>query len=364
MVIPSAARPKLLVPARPWRVAAGAVRNFKTAASSREQAKINLLALALRAGAHGALPDRIDVARDAAGIDEHLSDVLGRRVHVSLYISPPRAVRKPVLQVLDGRGATFAFAKLGVDDFTRELVRAETAAVSRVSAAGLTTLRAPKVLYRGDWNGHALLVQSALPRGGAVEPGSDLLHRAMRELAGIEGLTRSRLDRSDYLRRLAERIAGLPGGEHTELLAEAVEAARRECGSVELEFGASHGDWAPWNMTAVAQTAFVWDWEKFEQDVPVGVDAVHYAVQGGVVLGGATPLQAFADTFARAAELLPDAGADAARLVVWLYAIDIASRYLVDREAEAGITRMSDLSTWLRPVHELAVAGLSRPAGA
>jgi hypothetical protein len=364
VVIPSAARPKLLVPARPLRVAAGAVRNFKTAASPREQAKINLLAFALRSGAHLALRDRIDVTRDVAGIDRHLSEVLGRRVHVSLYISPPRAVRKPVLQVLDERGETFAFAKLGVDEFTRALVRAEGEAVARVSAAGLRVLRAPEVLHHAGWNGHELLVQSALPRGSTLEPGSTLLREAVVELAAIDGTTRSRLAESGYLRRLGERIAGLPPGEHAEVLAEAIETVRRECGSVELAFGASHGDWAPWNMTALGDTAFVWDWEKFEQDVPLGIDAVHYAVQGAVVIGGATPLDAFADTFSRAAEVVPGVDADAAQLVVWLYAVDIASRYLVDREAEAGLTRMSDLRTWLRSVNTLAAARFARPASA
>src|SRR5581483_11707468 len=102
--------------------------------------------------------------------------------------------------------------------------------------------------------------------------------------------------------------------------------------------GSSHGDFAPWNMTAVADHVLVWDWEKFEPDVPVGFDLVHSDVQGAVVLAGASPSDAFAATERRGPELLAPVGNNAAHaeLVLWLYAVDIASRYLVDREQEAG----------------------------
>jgi hypothetical protein len=358
VVIPSAARPKLLVPSRPRRVAAGAVRNYKTAASAREQLRISALALALRTGLHDWLPDHLTITPGSggpAGIDAHLHDVMGRRVHVSLYIGPARAVRKPVLQVLDDRGTTVAFAKLGVDEFTTALVRAEAAAVARVAAAGTTALRVPDVLHDGTWNGHALLVQSALPRGTAATASSPLVARAVRELASVDGLTTGALGTSSYWARLTDRVGTLGPGPVTDRLTHALDEISRA--HADLEFGCSHGDFAPWNMTIAGDTVLVWDWEKFERDVPLGLDAVHCDIQGGVVLGGASPAEAFAAACERAPVLLTSIGnAAAAELVVWLYAVDIATRYLVDREEIAGPLRMADLPDWLPGVLDRAAA--------
>jgi hypothetical protein len=366
VVVPSAARPKLLVPRRPRRVAAGAVRNFKTAAGARERLRLQALAAAFRIGAHDLLADRIVVtgAPGAApsGIDAHLSEVFGRRVFVSLYIGPARAVRKPVLQVLDGGGDTLGFAKLGIDDFTRTLVRAEAEAVTRLNRVPWSTLRLPDVVHAGAWHQHELLVQSALPRGRAVDHDDPLLRVAMNELAAVDGRLTSSLGDSTYWRRLTARIEALPDSAMAAVLRAARPTVEQAAAGTVLAFGATHGDWAPWNMTVVDDRVLVWDWEKYERDVPVGFDAVHYAVQGAVVLGGRSPLAAFADAFERADEFvgLIAAGPDAGLLTGWLYAVDIATRYLVDREQEAGRTRMADLTSWLPGVLDLAATRAAR----
>jgi hypothetical protein len=369
VVVPSAARPKLLVPRRPRRVAAAAVRNFKTAARGREQLQLRTLAAAFRLGAHDLLADRIVVGRpagaDPAGIDAHLSDVLGRRVFVSLYIGPPRAVRKPVLQVMDAKGRTVGFAKLGVDAFTRDLVRAEAAAVQRLAASRFHTLRVPTVLHAGQWRGHEVLVQSALPRGQSAEPGDPRLLRAMRELAGVGGPTTGPLRPSSYWQRLTDTVAALPPSPMAEVLGGAVPLVAAAAGEAELSYGAAHGDWAPWNMTVAGEHVLVWDWEKFADDVPVGFDAVHHAVQGSVVLHGRSPIEAFEAALARPDEVSgrPTGGPHAGRLIVWLYALDIATRYLVDREEEAGSTRLGDLPSWLPQVLDVLNRGLTRDPG-
>lgn len=346
-------------------MAAGALRNFKTAATTREQLQIGALALGLRVGAHDWLPDHVVVTPGTSGpkgIDAHLREVLGKRVHVSLYIGPARAVRKPVLQVLDDRGRTIAFAKLGVDEFTTGLVRAEATAVAHLASAVTTTLRVPDVLHDGTWNGHALLVQSALARGAAVSASSPLVARAAREIASVDGLTTSLLGTSSYWMRLTGQVRALEPGPITDRLTRAVEEIARAHADTSLEFGCSHGDFAPWNMTLAGDHVLVWDWEKFERDVPVGFDAVHCDIQGGVVLGGAAPADAFAAAVDGAAVLLaPIGNASSARLVVWLYAVDIATRYLVDRELEAGQTRMTDLAAWLPDVLDRATAASTQP---
>jgi hypothetical protein len=94
----------------------------------------------------------------------------------------------------------------------------------------------------------------------------------------------------------------------------------------------------------------VWDWERFTLGVPMGFDAVHYELQR-LVQGDPDAEGAVERTVARAPELLApfDVPAEAAELTALLYLIDLAARYLADRQAEAG-ARLGVLGTWLLPV--------------
>lgn len=353
VVVPSASRPKLLVPTRPRRVTAAAIRNFKTASSARERALIGALAASARIGLVDLLPDRLRVVPGGsdppAGIDGHLSVVLGRQVWVSLYVSRARAVRKPLLQVIDAAGRTCAFAKLGVDPFTRALVRAEGEAVRILSLHEWDTLRMPTVLHAGRWHGHELLVQGAFSRGVAPRENSPELRRAMREVACVHGIVSAPLGISSYWEHVLGRIAALPGGEYQPLILRLAAAIERIGGRTDLAFGSSHGDWAPWNMTTTGGQLLAWDWEKFETDVPVGFDAVHFSIQGAVVLSGTAPAAAFAAALRNAEQLLAglSSRSDAGELVVLLYGLHIALRYIEDGELSAGAGRMSRLATWL-----------------
>lgn len=350
VAVPSARSPKLLVPRRPRRVAAGAVRNFKTAATARQRAQIGALSLGFRFGGQDWLPDHVVISSshgEPEGIDSHLRDVLGDHVHVSLYIGPARAVRKPVLQVLDDRGNTLAFAKLGVDEFTTDLVRAEATAVRRFVSYPTRVLRVPDVLHDGTWNGHALLVQSALPRGDSVTSATKTVAEAAWELAHLGGVTRSNLVSSTYWARLTQRVHDLAASSVSDRLARALAEIIEVHAHTSVEFGCSHGDYAPWNMTALAGRVLVWDWEKFEHDTPLGFDMIHCDVQGAVVVAATAPTAAFASARERAEELIGQVGnTSVAELVVWLYTVDIATRYLTDREPTDGL-QLSNLPNWL-----------------
>lgn len=352
VVVPSMRNPKLLVPSRPRTAAAAAIGNFKAASSRRERAVMSALTVAARAGAFDLLPDRVRVAANrsqAEAIDAHLGAVLGRPVTVSLYVSRARAVRKPLLQVIDPRSGTFGYAKIGISTFTRRLVRAEADAVRLFGGQQWQVLRVADVLYSGTWRGHEVLVQSALGRGSTPQLEQPELHRAMREVCGVRGMSTAELRGSSYWSALRDRIAARPDSPHRALLRRLYDALDAAIGGTQVQFGASHGDWAPWNLTALDNRILAWDWEKFEADVPAGLDAVHFRVQGAVVLGRQTPADAFANALDTAGmflrELVPDPSLR--RPTVLLYALHIVTRYLEDGELSAGAGRMSRLNTWL-----------------
>ena len=298
-----------------------------------------------------------------AGIDGYLRETLGRELWLGVYLGPPRAVQKPVLQLISPGSGTFAFAKLGVTPYTRDLVRTEVAVLARLRDVSWQHLRIPAVLHHGHWHSHEVLVLQALRRRrtGSDSSPPELITQAAVELARCRGTRSTPVLNSDYWQSLRSRIESLTGGpspaaatlghavEHLqEHLSTSVGSATVTGGPV-IEFGAWHGDWADWNLAVSGDHVLVWDWELFGDDVPLGFDAVHRKVQNGVIFGGLSPQQSFAQALEHSPELLaPFAVTPAhAGLVTLLYTVEIATRYL---EVAEHSTLLADLDGWLAPV--------------
>jgi hypothetical protein len=354
LVVPDARRPRLLVPTVSRRVAAAAVRRYAEPQSRAAKLKRDAVVAALRTGASSVLlRDRVRVTGPAGddSIDGHLRTALRRDLALSIHIGPARANRKPVLQLISPDGETFGFGKLGTGPLTQRLVRAETNALTALGHVGLTKLTVPTVLHAGTWRGLQVLIQSALP---VWLPRAPLTQRrlvaAMLDIAGCYGYTTGPLAGSPYWKELRGRLAAVADRPEGVALGSAAELLTRHAGETTLRYGAWHGDWAPWNMANLADALLVWDWERFTSGVPVGFDAVHHELQRRIQsTGDATG--AVEATVRRAAELLAPFGVppEAQELTALLYLVDLATRYLTDRQAEAG-ARLGVLGTWLLPV--------------
>jgi hypothetical protein len=353
LVVPDARRPRLLVPNTSRRVAAAAVRRYAEPQSRSARLKRDAVVAALRTGASGVLlRDRIKITGPAEeSIDGHLREALGRELSVSIHIGPARANRKPVLQLISPEGETFGFGKLGTGPLTQRLVKAETAALAALATAGLTKLAVPTVLHAGQWRGLQVLIQSALPVWLPRAPLTQRrLHAAMLDIAGCCGYHSGTLVGSAYWAELRGRLAAVGDRPEGVALTSAAELLATHAGRHTLRYGAWHGDWAPWNMANVADALLVWDWERFARGVPVGFDAVHHELQRRIQSTG-DAADAVEATVRKAGELLAPFGvADGSReLTALLYLVDLAARYLADRQAEAG-ARLGVLGTWLLPV--------------
>lgn len=351
VIVPSERRAVMLLPRRPRRVAASAFRNYKASATTWDRRKLDLLALGARFGLAEVLPHRVRIEREATGDDltGYLSATLGHDIVVSLLIGPPRANRKPILEALAPDGTIVGFVKVGVDPLTCGLVRCEAAALAFLDGASLTKVAVPRLLWHGQWHDHEILVQQAFPRGQRVRDLAELTG-AMAEVAAVRGVTAIPAAASPYWQNLRLRLHALGQRDAAAALLRALGRAEAEAGDTVLRFGSWHGDWAPWNMTIWQGRALVWDWERFETGVPVGYDAVHYALQQALRDGMAAEPAAEL-ILASAPGILAPLGLDraAARLVALLYLIEIGTRYLHDRQAEAG-ARNGRVDTWLLPV--------------
>jgi hypothetical protein len=206
-------------------------------------------------------------------------------------------------------------------------------------------------MHAGRWGEHEVLVQSALPVWRPrVELTAPRLASAMREVAMCCGMRRGPLRDSGYWSRLQTRLAAVAAHADGTALQRAAERIVAAAGRTELSYGSWHGDWSPWNMASVADAVLVWDWERFTTGVPIGFDALHHALQSGVSTGSATA--AVTATLERSSELLLPFGVvqrQAVEATALLYLVDLASRYVADRQAEAG-ARLGVLGSWLLPV--------------
>lgn len=354
LVVPSEARPVLLVPRRPRRAAAAALRHYKASAVGRRRLAFRGLALAAQLGLADVLPDRITVGSAGdepdANVTAYLRKILGQEVVVSLRIGPPRANRKPVLELLSPAGEVLGFAKVGTTGLTRELVRAEAAALDVLGAAGLSRLVVPRLLHHGQWREHEVLVQA--PLTGSGRPVSRaMLTSAMAELATAQEVIIQAVGQSAYWRRLRSRLEECGDREPAAALLQILNDLQATADATSLAFGSWHGDWTPWNMAFSGDQLLVWDWERFETGVPIGFDAVHYHLQGAVERNGAGGARSAAEAALFTAPMtLGPLGVrpGSAVFVAALYLADIATRYTCDGAAEAG-ARLGDVSTWLLP---------------
>jgi hypothetical protein len=349
-------QPPLLVPAD-RHAAAGALGHYCHPQVRIKRLGVKALCLGLRGGLGGvALRRRVLVSAPGGAdtIEEYLTAVLSRDIQVSMYLGPARANRKPVLQLLVGTGEPAGFAKIGVNPLTCSLVRAEHDSLVRLGRAGLREITIPKVLHYDSWRGLEVLVLSPLPAWQSPRPlPAPRLAAAMAELARVGGLTTEPLSHSRYLGQLRSRLAAAdPGAERAALL-HALDDLTARAGGETLTFGSWHGDWSPWNMASTGSGLLVWDWERFATGVPLGFDALHHWLQARVA-GHHEPAAAARSCAERAPRELAPFGIAArqAQLTAVLYLADLATRYLTDRQAQAG-ARLGATETWLIP----AIAG-------
>jgi len=361
LVLPSARRPKVLIPAGARRLAVATAVHSSAADSPTRRASRHGLATLFRLGLGRLFRDRItlDPVRGATSVEDYLGRIMGEPVRLTVAIGSARANRKPVLHVYTAAGTEIGFAKVGITAFANRLVRAEAATLQTLAAHGLTALDVPLVRQHGRWREHEVLLLGALPSRGPARRGLPIA--AMREIAGIATTAAQPLAGGSWFAGLPDRIGRLDPDFSVPLGKLAAALADRH-GDTELVHGAWHGDWGPWNMGWHRGRPQLWDWERFGIGVPVGFDAAHYLAHPALAAVGsrAPALAALAGPVAAAvAEVTgcePDSAVPAA--VVDAYLIELAVRFAHD----CG----PDPDDWVRRAAtwriELAAARLTSPA--
>lgn len=356
IVVPNGHHPRLLLPHGSKRAAATAVLRYNKQLSLKSTVRARTLWSLMRTGIGRALmQSRFRVHAEEASyvetIETYLRRVLERELLVSLHISPARANRKPVLQLLSPEGETLGFAKVGFNSLTRDLVRSEADSLRVLRRASLELTTVPKILHSGRWRDLEVLVQEALPVWLSRDRDSSAqLATAMREVSAVGGLIREALSSSAYWQELWAKVELTADTEKREALRSVLGRLDAHTEGPVLTFGAWHGDWTVWNTATLSHTVLVWDWERFRTGIPLGFDALHHYLQQQIVRGRQEPGQAVVRCIDAAPGLLEPfgVGRSEAHLAVTLYLVELATRYLHDGQAQAG-ARLGRLDRWLLP---------------
>jgi hypothetical protein len=332
-VLPSRKAPRYLVPIGPRRVSAATRLRTSRRFGQRAESVIGAL---IRVGAARLWPVRVSVGVGDA--DTSLVERLRARfdrpdLQVAVALGRPRANRKPVLQLIDGDGATVGFGKVGVDRHTDELVRREGRFLHE-HGGPVPPLVLPRPLLAEPWRDHQLLVLADLGAGIDGTGVLDLDAATVSAIAELGPTERAPVLESGWWGRVEARIGALPPAT-APLLGRCRDRVRdvlAGLGERKWPFGTWHGDLARWNAVERGGSFVVWDWERATGPVPVGFDAVHAHFQPPVLMDGRTGPESAAIALAGAQPILTDLGYgdDDAHAVVAAYLLELRLRLAED----------------------------------
>jgi hypothetical protein len=347
IVVPDAARPRLLLPIE-RRPAFGAARAGARLRGWRMRAeRAAVAALALSGVVRLGFRDRLTVHADATVSASHrlladeLTQLLGERVWLAVNVRPPSPYRKPVIQAIAGDGRVLAYAKVAWSELTDGNVRAESRALRAVESC--ERVAAPRVIGEARWRDHPVLVTAPMPRAlrrfrSTTRPPSP---DVTRDVAGVRGLVETSYAGSTVRARLRERLERARRVDPLPSVGAAVDdllAALDASGGVDVVAGDWHGDWSPWNLALHRGQVWAWDWEYSRGDVPLGLDLPHFHLQVAFIARRQGFAASLAGAHDAAAADLSELGWDerGRGLVRGLHGAEVALRYL---EAEANGAR-------------------------
>ena len=351
VVLPSTRRPQILAPAAAPDAAAAAVTQFSNGAPARVRLAASAAAAALRGSgvAQRVIRGRASISV-APGVGEadlpdlvlshHLARALELpRADLAVRVGAARPNGKPVVQVSAPGGRVVAFAKVGWNDLTRELVAAEAEALRDLAEIGARRRsRCPSCCTPATGTG--LAVTAVVPAmGGRSHVSPEPPPEATRELALGAAVER------EPARGVGLVAGGCSAGSTWPAARSSAPpraGSRDAFGDRELAFGRGHGDWTPWNMSVVGGRLVVWDWERAATAGPVGIDAAHYCLLVALNARGLERDEAVADTLERAPRVLGrlDVPSADARLIVALELLEMSVRFAEARAA--GVTGLRD----------------------
>ena len=341
--LPDLRRPRVLVPLASNRAAAEAVRQYSDGMTQRARLAKAAVGLALRSGALPLWLRRRGLVVAAAGPAEGSCSATTSRRPRPLRpggrdrARPVRPNRKPVVQLIGRDGRPVGYMKVGWNDLTRRLVRAEADTLRRLAGAGPRGFTAPGLLHQGRWQGLDITISSALPhrlwrrgRRYALPPVA-----VSARSPPSAGSRRRRWGRAAGGRGCGSGSAGSPGP-RGDPRRDPGAAGRARLDPARLRhlarrLGAVEPALHPGRL-------LVWDWERSADGVPLGFDLLHFGYQTALQGLGQPPAAAAAASRGRPPRTWPSwaSGREVEELLCDLYLLE-----RLCRAAEAEVSAVT-----------------------
>ncbi len=276
--LPNPRTPRILVPTSPARATGRAIMRVSAAIDAPERLARRVASGVMSTGLGSAYPGRVVIDEAGPGsLVDYLAERFGEPVSVALSVGPARGNLKIVLAVYDRAGEPVAFVKVGYPDNAIPHVLRETASFRVLDTKQFTRLDVPRLLFADSWHGYPVLAITPLrdPARQVRRARERLPLSAMAELANTFASPPVRLEDLPAWRRLRLQAES---GATSERFVAVMEQLHERYGDQVVRPTAWHGDWAPWNMGWGRDRVTLWDWERFEEGVPSGFDAFHYAI--------------------------------------------------------------------------------------
>lgn len=350
---PSAAAPKILVPAGSQAAARSAVRRYhdgftparrlRSVLAETVMANRRLAGFCLRGRLVAAIEPSIERAGGAPlgsdfGIEEYsvlegLKELLGvPELFVAVSLSTPKSNQKPVLQLLDGAGRDLGWAKVAWNPRTEALVANEARWLQADGPGGRSSLKRPTLLHDVRLAGRRVAVTSGvrpgrLPKRPPRNPPAPEVFLAVHRI-GSTPVDTSITDSAWW--RSVEDVMDWATKRERHAIAGAVERSAE----VRFQLGLWHGDLTPWNLMSVGRsTVQLIDWEFAAEGVPLGFDLCHFHTQVSTELRGLDAPEALDVSARLTPHGLADLGVPAEnRVATWrLYLVELIRRTLALR---------------------------------
>jgi hypothetical protein len=222
------------------------------------------------------------------GILGIIEQTLGREDLVfAASLGTPGPLRKPVMLVMTSEGETLAYAKIGWNESTNQIVEHEARVLNEIGNSRLSLLNVPRMLAcTGPPQNRILLIEPVghdrrcYPRKLAqVLP--LLMELSLVEVCLLE------LRESSFLLQLNERLLQLRslgglGPFRINQLRQCAATVERSLVGIRLPFVRKHGDFAPWNVWKSGSMVGAWviDWERSQNQSLPGWDLFYFALEG------------------------------------------------------------------------------------
>jgi hypothetical protein len=316
---------------------------------------------------------RRDAVKEPMGLHSVIGGLFGKNIRYALFTGTPGYLRKTTIQIMDSRGSTLGFCKIGMNEQTYAAIGNEATTLRLLASLDLGGTVVPQCIYYGTTdNGAAILIQSK-DRGhfrpGPLRP--DVLHcdflvrlfNSTKEDGNFTG--------SHCFTEIAERLKSLE--RHAESLQySALKTAFGWCSTIltthKSPLCLAHRDFTPWNTFAVDNRLYIFDWEFARRDWPPLVDAFHFVVQKALLVdhlgeyplwrrvSGSTEREAI---FLRKVAAMCGISDQAYYGLLAFYLVDMSTTYLLHRMKGGGDTTLDGrglLQPWQTLLERLLTA--------